>query len=164
MVLRIIPYQRSWLPRLLSLFSRAVHVLPAQHYSQREKNAWASKELDTQRWEKKLQTVRPYLALADSELLGFMSMDEDGYIDLMYVDPNFQRKGVGRALFDYLSRAAYKRSIPSMSTYASKAARPFFEQMGFEVIQENQVELRGEILTNFYMRKNLRHQPEPMIS
>jgi putative acetyltransferase len=156
-VLRIVPYHSSWLPRLISLFSRAVHAIPVQHYSNKQKDAWAPKDLDQNRWEKKLQSVRPYLALVDEKLLGFMSMDEDGYIDLMYVDPDFQRKGVGKALFDYLRRSAFKRNIPSMSTYASKVARPFFEQMGFAVVQENQVELRGETLTTFTMRKALTH-------
>ena len=44
---------------------------------------------------------------------------------------------------------------PRLFTEASKAARPFFEAQGFSVVAEQEVEVRGERLTNYRMEKRL---------
>ena len=39
--------------------------------------------------------------------------------------------------------------------HASKTARPFFEARGYRVVRPQQVERRGQVLTNFAMEKEL---------
>lgn len=41
------------------------------------------------------------------------------------------------------------------TVHASRTARPFFEQRGYRVLAEQQVERRGVTLTNFRMEKTL---------
>ena len=41
----------------------------------------------------------------------------------------------------------------SVRNQPKHAARPFFEHFGFCLVKEQQVEIRGEILTNYVMEK-----------
>ena len=41
------------------------------------------------------------------------------------------------------------------TTHASITARPFFEARGYRVVRPQQVERRGQVLTNFVMEKEL---------
>lgn len=49
----------------------------------------------------------------------------------------------------------FNKGVESIITDASITARPFFEKRGYKVIKEQQVELRGQIFTNFKMSKNI---------
>ena len=42
------------------------------------------------------------------------------------------------------------------TTHAALTARPFFLARGYQVVQEQQVERRGVLLTNFVMEKRVR--------
>ena len=80
-------------------------------------------------------------------------MDASGYLDLLYVHPDHQRKGVATALCDALEKAS---TAANFVTYASLDARAFFEARGYRVIKEQQVERCGLLLTNFIMTKERR--------
>jgi len=45
--------------------------------------------------------------------------------------------------------------LTHLLTAASITAKPFFEKMGFSVVQEQSVSRRGETLTNYLMEKFL---------
>ena len=52
--------------------------------------------------------------------------------------------------------ATSHRATPHrVTTHASITARPFFEQRGYRVVKEQQVERRGQMLTNYVMVKDL---------
>ncbi|EJY07391.1 hypothetical protein HMPREF1362_00104, partial [Enterococcus faecium ERV102] len=41
--------------------------------------------------------------------------------------------------------------MQKITTHASITAKPFFEKRGYKVINEQTVELRGQLFTNFLM-------------
>lgn len=91
------------------------------------------------------------VAVIDEQPVGFITLI-DRYIDLLFVDPKYTRRGVASALL--------KPSIKSeseLTVNASITAKTFFERYGFQVVKQQNVECRGEWLTNFYMRY---HQPD----
>ena len=47
------------------------------------------------------------------------------------------------------------KGISRLYSEVSITARPFYERMGFKVVKEQQVEMRGQVLTNFVMEKHL---------
>ena len=64
----------------------------------------------------------------------------------------------GRLLSAYVATAIcdaleQNNKATELTTHASITARPFFEKRGYTVVREQQVERRGELLTNFVMRK-----------
>lgn len=94
---------------------------------------------------------KPYLACRSGKIVGFIELEDDGHIDRFYTHKDFQRQGVGHALYDHLVVQADVRGIHGFYVEASPFARPFFEREGFQLKKENRIERAGQILTNFSM-------------
>lgn len=139
------------LPAVLALFYDAVHTACAPHYTPAQLSAWAPAEPDTPRWADKLRQEIFLKAEEDGVLLGFGALEGD-YLDLLYVRPDWQGRGVGTVLCDFLERGCTGELL---TVHASRAARPFFEHRGYRLVRAQQVELRGETLENFVMEKEL---------
>ena len=45
--------------------------------------------------------------------------------------------------------------VDRVTVHASETARPFFERRGYRVLRPQQVERRGQVLTNYVMEKEL---------
>ncbi len=54
-----------------------------------------------------------------------------------------------------IERRARDGGIDQLETHASITARPFFEAFGFLVVREQELEMRGERLKNYVMRRNM---------
>lgn len=85
-----------------------------------------------------------------NKIVGFGDMDKTGYLDRLYVHKDYQRKGIASKICDELEKPFH----PSYTTHASITAKPFFEQRGYTVVKEQQVERGGILLKNFVMRKD----------
>ncbi|MBC7560665.1 MAG: GNAT family N-acetyltransferase [Dermatophilaceae bacterium] len=79
----------------------------------------------------------------------------DGYVDMMFVSPRHQRRGVARQLLAHVEAHARSEGTPALSAEASLTARPFFERAGFTVEAEQHPVKAGVELTNYKMRKEL---------
>lgn len=139
------------LPALLGLFRQAVHTACAGDYTPAQLEAWAPAEPDRAAWADKLSRETFLAAEEDGALLGFAALDGD-YLDLLYVRPDRLRQGIAAILCDFLERQCPGERI---RVHASKTALPFFEARGYRVLRRQQVERRGQVLTNFVMEKEL---------
>src|SRR5699024_2552481 len=88
----------------------------------------------------------------------FSDVDEYGYIDMIFVDPQHQRQGVARALLESVRRQARDLYATSLTADVSITARPFFESQGFFVEQRQEPFKQGVKLVSFRMRKELQEQ------
>ncbi|MBJ1016322.1 GNAT family N-acetyltransferase, partial [Enterococcus faecium] len=52
---------------------------------------------------------------------------------------------------DELENHVLETGMQKITTHASITAKPFFEKRGYKVINEQTVELRGQLFTNFLM-------------
>ncbi len=95
------------------------------------------------------------MALVDGEPAGFASLEGADTIDMIYVDPDFARRGVGAALLDALVRLAAARGAKTLASEVSDTARPLFERQGFQAQRRNLVQLDDEWLANTTMTKRL---------
>ena len=86
---------------------------------------------------------------------GFRQDRAEGFIDLLYVHPEFQRQGVACELFAELCSWAERRGIRHLRSEVSITARPFFESAGFRVVERQVVERRGVWFSNFVMETPL---------
>ena len=148
MILR--KYAKTDCAELAELFYDTVHTLNAKDYTQEQLDAWATGEINLEEWDESFQAHLTVVAEMDGKIVGFGDMDKTGYLDRLYVHKDYQRRGVATAICDALEQ---NTKAAEFITHASITARPFFEKRGYTVVREQQVERRGELLTNFVMRK-----------
>ena len=148
MILR--EYTKTDCAELAELFYDTVHTVNDKDYTRKQLDAWATGEINLEAWNESFQAHHTVVAEMDGKIVGFGDMDETSYLDRLYVHKDYQRRGVATAICDALEQNA---KAAEFTTHASITARPFFEKRGYAVVREQQVERRGELLTNFVMRK-----------
>lgn len=153
--MKIIPYSEEYACDIATLFHRAVHSIDRSIYTEEQQEAWAPTPPDMILWKKRLAQKRPYLAIIDDQMVGFMELDEDGHIDCAYTDPDYQQRGIASALLTYVEARAKSFGVGRLYVEASKVARPFFEKRGFQLVRENEIIRRGVVLINYSLEKPL---------
>ena len=138
---------------LTILFQRSVREAAAPYYTAAQRVAWAPDDIDRPAFAARLADKPTWVAQLAGRLAGFIDLEPDGHIDMLYVSADHQRRGVAAVLYRALEMRARGQGLTRLFTEASLAARPFFEAKGFIVIAEQQVERRGQRLTNFRMEK-----------
>lgn len=144
-------------PQLADVFYRAVHAIAEQDYRTEEKQAWAPEpdEDNKRRWQQRIVDQKPFVALLGDQLAGFVSIDPNGLIDLLYVDPDLQNKGIGNALYRQVVNEALSFGLKELSVNASKAAQTFFAARGFNDVQNTQTSRNGVVLEWAQMYKTI---------
>lgn len=150
---------RDYRPRdadsTLALFQRAVREVAARDYTPAQLEAWAG-DMDQRVWAHSLERQCTWVAMWGSTLAGFASLNDHGHIDMMFVSPEHQRRGVASTLLMTAEQAVRQRGMNRMTTEASLTALPFFKARGFEVVKAQEIERRGQVLRNFRMQKCLK--------
>jgi len=97
------------------------------------------------------------VAIKNGKIIGYGDIQSDGLIDHFYCHHEFQRQGVGSALFSAIEKEAKTNGISKMYSNVSITARPFFEAKGFAVEKEQVIKVRDQQLRNFRMvRRHVR--------
>ncbi len=140
---------------LRSLFFNSIHNACKKDYSPQQLAAWAPEQYDESQWHERIRKINPFIAHNGQQIVGYADVQSDGYIDHFFCHYQFQGKGVAKALMSTLMNIAQKKQLPRLHAQVSKTAKPFFEYIGFQVINPQQVEVRGEMLTNYVMEFRL---------
>jgi len=146
-------YDAANLDAVIGVFLRSVREVASRDYDAGQIAAWAQADRDV--WSRRRLERPTWVALLDDVIAGFIDLEGNGHIDMLFVDPANQRKGVASALLDTVENAARGQRLAVLDTDASITARPFFEKHGFQVVRSQDVALRGQRLTNFRMEKHL---------
>ena len=128
----------------------------SKDYSLEQIEAWAPKEHrgDVQ-WKERIHKDNGFVAVLDDMIVGFATLNDDGFIDFLYVHHEQQMRRIGTYLFTRIEIEAEELGISKLTTQASHTAKPFFEKMGFAVVSPNQVIKNGVRLDNWIMEKDL---------
>jgi putative acetyltransferase len=153
--LRIRPYAAADLDALMALFRTSVRSLAPRDYTLGQVVAWAPDEIDPDGWRLGLAASSTWVATSGDRPAGFISLEWDGRLDMLYVDPEFQGRGVATMLLRQLEASAEARGLVRLFTESSVAAKPFFERRGFRAIVAQVVSRRGQGLANFRMERRL---------
>lgn len=149
------PFLPSDAQTLAALFRASVETLAADHYDHDQLDAWASVVDDEEDFAKRLASHLTIVALLDSEIAGFASLQDNETFSMLYVHPNAARRGVGSALAEAIEKLAHARGVATLTVDASDAARDFFAARGYIATQRNTVTIGGEWLGNTTMTKDL---------
>ncbi len=151
--LMIRSYRPSDFDAVVGLFCDTVRSVNSKDYSEEQINAWAGCA-DFARWNEALLSNYALVAVANGVVVGFGDIDDNGYLDHLYVHKDFLRRKIAsrlcKRLEDYASR--HKKSV---TAHASITALPFFVRRGYNVICENAVKRGGVILKNYTVEKKL---------
>ncbi|MEG1513563.1 MAG: GNAT family N-acetyltransferase [Clostridia bacterium] len=151
--MKIRRYRAGDCAEMAELFFHTVHAVNAKDYSESQLDAWATGNVDIAQWNRSFLAHTTLVAETGDGIVGFGDMDDQGYLDRLYVHRDHQHSGIASALVKELERLALARGVSDFSTYASITARPFFEKCGYRVIRENTVLRAGVALTNYQMEK-----------
>ena len=136
---------------LADIFSRAVQAIDDAVYSPEEKAAWLQDANHLLFWQQRLQTICPIVAEQDGKVVGFIEYQvEQGYIDCLYIDPLYQRRGIASVLLQHILQDAQQHQA-SLSVHASAVALAFFQQHGFTLHTQNHVVCQGHTLINYHL-------------
>jgi len=114
------------LSQVIRLFERAVRETNSRDYSSVQVRAWAPETADVDSWKQRLCGGTVWLCETSGQIAGFIRLEDDGHIDLLYVHPDFQRLGIASGLLEKAFRWASSRQLPRLFTESSITARPFF--------------------------------------
>jgi len=141
---------------LAKIYFHTIHKVNSQDYSEEQINAWApSSSLETKGWKKKWENLIPIVAQLDDVVVGFVELESNGHIDCFYVHHEYQRCGVGSLLMNEVFNKAKTSKLKRVYAEVSITAKPFLESKGFNVVKQQNVNIRGIELTNFVMEKNI---------
>ena len=152
-------YKASDLEAVIALFGRSVREIAARDYSSAQISAWAPQVPDWPGWSKRLSEGATFVCQRKGQIAGFARVEDNGYLDLLYVHPEFQRQGIARSLLEGVLAWAKSHGISRLTSDVSVTARPFFEQIGFLVVEPHVVELRGVSFHNFRMKRTVDAEP-----
>ena len=149
------PYESRDAADLASLFRDSVRSIAARDYTARQLQAWAPDVIDEEKFGQRCEKKMTWVAEVGGRIAGFSDLEPDGHVDMLYVHPDLQRRGVARALLHHVEEKARTMDLRRLHTEASVTAQPAFEAMGYRVIVPQTVTIRGESLMNYRMEKRL---------
>lgn len=148
--IKLRPYTPEDCEAISRLFYETVHTVNAKDYSRQQLDVWATGSVDLAAWNESFLAHTTFVAVDRETITGFGDIDSSGYLDRLYVHKDYQGIGIATALCEKLEASVESAAV---TTHASITARPFFEDRGYVVKREQQVERQGILLTNYVMEK-----------
>ncbi len=146
---------------LWALFYNTIHYVNIRDYDKSQIEAWAPGDFDKNKAIQKFRDIDPFVVIKNEMIIGYGDIQPDGLIDHFFCHHEFQRQGVGRALFAAIEEEAKKKGISKMHSNVSITARPFFEAMGFSVEKEQVITVRDQQLKNYRMVRGVNSSAHP---
>ncbi|WP_167884379.1 GNAT family N-acetyltransferase [Leptospira ilyithenensis] len=140
---------------IMTMFQETVLNISRNDYSSEQLSAWARISDSKELWLRRISEQYLILCYEENDLLGFASLKDDDYVDLLFVHHKNQRKGIGKLLLNTLRDHVQSLGGKSMKSHVSKTARPLFETLGYKVVSPNIVKIGEVELTNYLMEKEI---------
>lgn len=155
----ILPYRSADAEPTRRIFYDAITVTASEDYTPEQIAAWARPgHRDLAEWNDLMCGRNSYVALVDDQVAGISDVTEQGYIEMLYVSPQFTGQGVAWQLLEFLEQQARDSAAQQLVADVSRTARPIFEARGFQVKAEQHPVIDGVAMVNFCMTKTLPQQ------
>jgi putative acetyltransferase len=153
--MRIRAFQMGDEPALFRVYHSAIHMIACKDYTAEQVQAWAPPELDQDLWCERMRGISPFVAQDGDEIVGYADLQPSGYIDHFFVSGRHPRRGIGALLMHRIHNEATALRLSELTSDVSRTAEPFFVHYGFSVTERREPVLRGVIIPNAFMRKQL---------
>lgn len=137
------------------LFYDTINNVNTGDYNAKQIAIWSESWKDEKKWEEAIRDEYFIVAENETDMLGFASLNEDGYLDYIYVHKDNQRKGVATSLLQELEKHAKEQGLTDIWAHVSLTARPFFKARGFNISKEFNTEFKGQVFRDCEMEKDL---------
>ncbi|KAA8830795.1 GNAT family N-acetyltransferase [Bifidobacterium tissieri] len=160
----------------MAVFRRSITGLASRDYDDKQVRVWAAHTGSAGEWNNRRMAVHTWIAewiddeladagdVADCEaaedaacrsrpLMGFIDVDDVGYIDMLFVDSVYSCRGVASVLLDLVERFAQDAGIARLTVHASITARPFFLRHEFHTVAPLCPMISDVAFTNYLMAR-----------
>lgn len=141
---------------LRDLLAASFEELTQADYTEEERIAWVSVAEDADAFCKLLEEGMTLVVEVKGDPIGFASLKENRFLNMLYVHPYHVDEGIGTMLCDALETAARKQGQTEILVESSETAVLFFERRGYKALQRNSIERYGEWLTTTTLKKVLK--------
>ena len=140
---------------ITELIKETVHSVCTKEYTKKELDAWAPEKFDVARFKKALSPCYNLVAVTDSKIVGFISVEKDGFVNRLYTHKDFLRKGIATRLLNEAEKWAVESGLRELSLDSSKTAVDFYIKSGFYKAGISVLEKDGVVFRNTVMKKTL---------
>lgn len=150
------PLEEKDIYDMQNLFRSTVLNINIKDYTTEEVEDWASCGDDMGHW-KEILFNNQFIGAFNEQgcLIGYSSMNKNGYLHSMFVHKDWQGKGIATLLLSEVERIAIQYEVKEITSEVSKTARLFFEHKGYIVECEQKQQANRLKLTNYKMKKVL---------
>lgn len=144
------------IPELKEMYKATLRAVNSADYTPEEIEDWASCGDNTAHLTDLITNLYFLVALNENnQIIGFTSIQTDGYLHSMFVHKDYQRMGVASFLLSKAEEYAIENQIKTITSEVSITAKPFFERKGYQVVEEQKRQANKLCLTNYWMKKEL---------
>ncbi|MCW8328589.1 GNAT family N-acetyltransferase [Photobacterium sp. SDRW27] len=128
------------------IYHRAATTLGKDFYSPEQITTWADYPRSyPDEFETLVNQSHTLVAVNNNnQPIAFGQLHPSNHLTLLYVLPEYSRQGLGKKIYLTLEAIAIANSQSTISVTASKVSKSLFEQLGFELIEE-EVSVRNNI-------------------
>lgn len=146
-------YEKSDSDKVLQLLKDTIEFVNPQGFTESHKRSWAPDNIHLREWEESCLRNFTVLATVDADVVGIAQLEDFGHINCFYCHAKYRRQGIGTQLYAVIEERARLKSISKLFTESETSFQPFFEKLGFQHVQKQQVVVGGKIQTSHVMEK-----------
>lgn len=140
---------------IAELYKNTITAINSKDYNKAQIDAWVATYGNKEGWIRRIEEQHFYLATIDEKIVGFASIDNSGYLDLLYVHKDYQRQGIATKLLKTLEKTAKEMGFTEITVQSSTTANPFLLSHGFIQTGERNKKINGVPFTNSMMAKKI---------
>lgn len=129
------PATESDAEEMCRVFRESVREMGSACYAPGQIESWAG-GMTVERCLQRIRTGCVLIAEIDGKQAGWGQIDVGtGEVDMLYVAPEYVRRGVGTALMRYMEDLAARKGVETLRLRASLNAVPFYRHAGFTEVE-----------------------------
>lgn len=140
---------------VIKLIYETVHHVCKDDYTEKELFAWAPEKFDVIKFRQALDGCYNIVMIFKNKIVGFLSIEPDGYINRLYTHKDYLKKGIAAELLKHAEKWAKNSGIYELRLDSSKTAEGFYISMGFSEKGVSVLAHNGVIFKNKTMHKFL---------
>lgn len=133
------PYRAEDRAACAAVFYRAVHEGAAGAYSPEQRADWAPSPVPNLDKPHKLLTQNTWVSEQAGQITGFMSLTDDGHLDMAFVLPEAMGKGHAGALYEGLLDHARRAGMARLTVHATPYSKSFLMKRGWVLDKVEQI-------------------------